>query len=82
MSNCMTFQCCMVDDDVVFRSSNELNNITRHSNTNANNLINEIEAKYNLYVNGSLKCTPQEGTIIINNYNSRQKLYNMFLSTN
>ncbi len=81
MNKCIAFQCCMVDDDVVFRSSNELN-IARHSNTNANNLINEIEAKYNLYVNGGLKCTRQEGAIIINNYNSRRKLYNMFLSTN
>lgn len=77
----MTFGCCMVDDDAVFRSSNELN-ISRHSNINKSNLINEIEAKYNLYVNGSLKCTPQEGAIIINNYNSRRKLYNVLLSTN
>ena len=65
----------MVEDDAASRSSNDLN-VARHSN-NAN-LINEIEAKYKLYVNGTLKCTPKEGAIIINNYNSRRKLYNIF----
>ena len=79
MNKCIAFQCCVVHDDITFRSSNELNGM-RHSNSV--NLINEIEAKYNLYINGSLKCTPQEGAIIINNYNSRKKLYNMFLSIN
>ena len=65
----------MVEDDPAIRPSNDLN-VARHSNNV--NLINEIEAKYKLYVNGTLKCTPQEGAIIINNYNSRRKLYNIF----
>lgn len=77
MNKCITFQCCMVEDDAAIFSSNDLN-VERHSNNANANLINEIEAKYKLYVNGTLKCTPQEGAIIINNYNSRRKLYNIF----
>ena len=77
----MPFHCCMVVDAAKLSSSNEFS-IANHSTNNLTNLINEIESKYNLYVNGGLKCTPQEGAIIINNYNSRRKLYNMFLSTN
>ena len=75
----MTFDCCAVKEDVTIRSSNEFN-IPRYSN--GNNLMIDIERKYQSYVNGSIKCTPQEGAIIINNYNSRRKIYNMFVSTN
>ena len=79
MNKCMTFDCCNVKDDIPVRSSNDLN-IVRYSNNS--NLINDIEKNYKSYVNGAIKCTPQEGAIIINNYNSRRKLYNMFVSTN
>ena len=36
--------------------------------------INEIEVEYKKYVSGELECTPKEGAIIINNYNSRRKI--------
>ena len=37
----------------------------------------KIETQYKKYVSGELKCTPQEGAIIINNYNSRRKIYKL-----
>tara|TARA_Y100000389_G_scaffold204838_1_gene260061 strand:- start:6173 stop:6412 length:240 start_codon:yes stop_codon:yes gene_type:complete len=36
--------------------------------------INKIEVEYKKYVSGELECTPKEGAIIINNYNSRRKI--------
>lgn len=36
--------------------------------------INKIEVEYKKYVSGELECTPKEGAIIINNYNSRKKI--------
>ncbi len=75
----MTFDCCVVKEDVTISSSNDLN-VPIYSNEN--NLMIDIERKYQSYVNGAIKCTPQEGAIIINNYNSRRKLYNVFLSIN
>lgn len=39
--------------------------------------IKKIETQYKKYVSGELDCTPQEGAMIINNYNSRRKLERM-----
>lgn len=36
--------------------------------------IKKIETQYKKYVSGELKCTPQEGATIVNNYNSRRKI--------
>lgn len=34
----------------------------------------KIETQYERYLSGELKCTPREGEIIKNNYNSRRKI--------
>lgn len=34
----------------------------------------KIETQYKKFVSGELKCTPQEGAVIVNNYNSRRKI--------
>ena len=39
--------------------------------------IKKIETQYKKYVSGELDCTPREGAMIINNYNSRRKLERM-----
>lgn len=36
--------------------------------------IKKIESQYRKYVSGELNCTPKQGAIIINNYNSRRKI--------
>tara|TARA_Y100000389_G_C17440832_1_gene508454 strand:+ start:966 stop:1181 length:216 start_codon:yes stop_codon:yes gene_type:complete len=36
--------------------------------------IKLIEQRYIKYVSGELECSRQEGAIIINNYNSREKI--------
>ncbi len=76
MERCNIFQYCVLEEPV--RNPSEQTKTTRTISIDLNAKINEIEAKYNLYVNGTLKCTPKEGAIIINNYNSRKKIYTLF----
>ena len=70
------FQCCILEEPL--SKPSEQIRTTRTTSNDLNAKINEIEAKYKLYVNGTLKCTPKEGAIIINNYNSRKKIYTLF----
>jgi len=78
IDNIVSFKmmCCFCRDTRV-RDSGD--NVSRNSERFilVSEQIKKIETQYKKYVSGELDCTPQEGAMIINNYNSRRKLERM-----
>ena len=78
IDNIVSFKmmCCFCRDTRVQDSGDH---VTRNSTLFmlVSEQIKKIETQYKKYVSGELDCTPQEGAMIINNYNSRRKLERM-----